>query len=62
MPTTPDNIADYVDRVAAAVGIPIAPEHRPGVIVNFQRTSEVAKLVTEFALPDEIESPAIFRP
>ncbi len=62
MPTPPDNIPDYIDRVAASVGIPIAPEHRPGVIVNFQRTAEVARLVTEFALPDDAESPAIFRP
>ncbi len=62
MTTPPDSIADYVDRAAAAVGLPIAAEHRPGVIVNFQRTSEVAKLVTEFAIPDDIESAAIFRP
>jgi hypothetical protein len=62
MPTENDDIADYVDRAAAAVGLAIAPEHRPGVILNFRRTSEVARLVTEFALPDDIESPAVFRP
>jgi hypothetical protein len=62
MSTPPDDIADYVDRAAAAVGIRIAPEHRPGVIVNFQRTAEVARLVTDFAIPDDIESAAIFRP
>jgi hypothetical protein len=62
MTTTFDDIANYVDRAAAVVGIMIAPEHRPGVIVNFQRTAEIARLVTEFALPDDIESAAIFRP
>ncbi len=62
MPTPPDETADYIDRVAASVGIPIAPEHRPGVIVNFRRTADVARLVMEFALPDDAESPAIFRP
>ena len=62
MPPHPDNIADYVDHAAAAVGLTIAAEHRPGVIVNFRRTAEVARLVTEFAIPDEIESASIFRP
>ena len=62
MTTPPDDIADYVDRAAAAVGFKISPEHRPGVIVNFERTAEIARLVTEFAIPDDIESAAIFRP
>lgn len=59
----PDSdVETYVDLAAAAVGLAIAPDHRPGVIVNFRRTAEIADLVTEFPIPDAIEAAPVFRP
>ena len=52
----------YLDVAAAAMGLQIAPEHRPGVIVNLERLAEVARQVLEFPLPDETEAAPVFRP
>jgi hypothetical protein len=56
------DIENYVDLAAAAVDLPIAPDHRSGVVVNFRRTAEIARLVTEFPIPDAIEAAPVFRP
>lgn len=55
-------IEAYIDGAATLAGIAIAPEFRPGVVLNFKRTADVARLVTEFQLPDEIESAPVFCP
>ncbi len=52
----------HIDRAAALAGLAIAPEHRPGVLMNFRRTAEIAALVTDFPLPDDAESAPTFRP
>jgi len=44
------------------VGLPLQPDHRPGVIENFARITAIAQLVTEFPLPEEIEVAPIFEP
>ena len=62
MKTAESDIETYVDLAAAAVGLAIAPEHRPGVILNLRRTAEVARLVTEFPIPDAVEAAPVFRP
>jgi hypothetical protein len=62
MPAQPFDAAAYVDAAAAALGVPIDPAHRPGVILNLQRLAEMAALVMEFPLPDD-ETPApVFEP
>jgi hypothetical protein len=62
MKTDESDLETHVDLAAAAVGLTIAPDHRPGVIVNLRRTAEVARLVTEFPIPDTVEAAPVFRP
>ncbi|WP_442928009.1 DUF4089 domain-containing protein [Microcoleus sp. A2-D2] len=56
------NIEEYVDRTSEMINLPIKPEHRPGVVVNFERIAAIAQLVTEFPLPPEIEAAPVFQP
>lgn len=56
------NPAEYVDQMALLINLPLDPEHRRGVIENMERIIAVAKLVTEFPLPEEIEAATIFEP
>lgn len=55
-------IAAYVDRAAAIVGLPIAPEHRSEVIEQLGRLLAVAALFMELPLPEGIEPGPVFRP
>jgi Protein of unknown function (DUF4089) len=57
---TKDEIEAYVDAAADVIGLPIAPEHRAGVIANFERTAQFAALVNDFELPESLEPAAIF--
>lgn len=52
----------YVDAAAALIGLPIDPEHRPGVVLNLERIAQMAALVLEYPLPDEAEPAPVFRP
>jgi 1-carboxybiuret hydrolase subunit AtzG-like len=56
------NTETYVDTAAALIGLPIAPAHRPGVVVNFERLAQMAAVVMEFPLPDGVEPAPVFRP
>ncbi len=58
----PADFAALVDLLAAALQIPLDPEHRPGVIANFQRSAVVAQQVMDFPLPDLIEAAPVFEP
>ena len=42
---TPDEIAAYVDAAAAALQLPLASEHRPGVLRYFGLAAELAELL-----------------
>jgi hypothetical protein len=57
---TRDELVAYVDAAANAIGLPIAPEHKPGVMNNFERTAQFAALVNEFELPESLGAAAIF--
>lgn len=46
-------IEAYVDAAAAALDLPLAPEHRPGVLRYFGLAAEMAALVN--GLPLEIQ-------
>ncbi len=61
MADKPFDAGAYVDAAAALTGMPIAPEHRPGVVVNMERIAAMAKLVMDFPLPDEVEPGPVFR-
>ena len=56
------NIEEYVDRTSELINLHLDPEHRPGVVVNFERIAAIAQLVTEFPLPHEIEAAPVFQP
>ena len=54
--------AECIDRIASLVGLPLNPDHRLGVVANFERIQAIAQLVMEFPLPEEIESAPVFEP
>lgn len=55
-------IETYIDAAAAALRLPIAPAHRPGVVANFERLAANAATVNEFALEPEDEPAPVWRP
>lgn len=55
-----DQWAAYADRVAAAVGLPLAPAHRPGVVQNLERTAAIAAPLLAFSLPTGSEFAPVF--
>ena len=59
---TLEELGAYVDDAAKRVGLPIAPEHRPGVIQFTGILLVHAALVMEFSLPDDVEPAPVFRP
>lgn len=61
-PTPTPNIAELVDRMSELLELPIAPEYRPGVIANLERTATIAQLVMEFPLSDDLEMAPVFQP
>ncbi|MBC7715996.1 MAG: DUF4089 domain-containing protein [Pseudorhodobacter sp.] len=50
MPMTPTEIENYVDAAAAALNLPLSPEHRPGVLHYFALASGLADLVAAHPL------------
>ena len=52
----------YVDQASRLVGLPIAPEHRPGVVRNIALIARMASLVTSFPLPPTEEPAPVFVP
>ena len=57
-----DQAADYVDQMAAALGLDLDPAYRDGVIANMVRTAEIAELVMDFPLPEDLEPAFAFDP
>jgi hypothetical protein len=53
---------NYADRSAAAVGLPLDPAHRLGVVQNLQRAAALATPLLEFLLPTDAELAPIFTP
>ncbi len=47
---TPAEIENYVDAAAAALKLPLSPDHRPGVLTYFAMASSLADLVAAQAL------------
>jgi hypothetical protein len=59
MPQT-DPLDDYIDAVAAALALTVAPEWKPAVRANLDVTLKLARAVQEFPLPDEIEPASVY--
>ena len=51
-----------VDEAAKAIGLPIAPQYRANVIVNYERSMLIAKPLLEVDLDDELTPAPVFRP
>ena len=52
----------YVDAAAAALGLPIHPNHRAGVLTYFRLAASMADLVTAPGLHIEDEAAPVFVP
>ena len=51
---------DYIDAVARALALPIEDSWRPAVRANLDVSLRLARLVDEFALPDETEPACVY--
>ena len=47
------NIEEYVDRTAELINLPLDPEHRPGVVVNFERIAGSPDSLLSFLYPQK---------
>ena len=56
------DIARLVDEAAKALGLPIAPEYRANVILNYERSLMIARPLLEVDLDDDLMSGPVFRP
>jgi hypothetical protein len=52
----------YVAASAAAVGLPIDPALRAGVVESFRQLAVAADLLMSFAVADQIDPATVFRP
>jgi hypothetical protein len=62
MPDSTFDAAKHVDHMAAVLGLAIDPAHKSGVVTNMACTEEIARLVTDFPLPDDAELAPTFHP
>ena len=62
MPEDKPDIARLVDEAAKALGLPIAPEYRANVIVNYERSLLIAKPLLDVELDDDLTPAPVFRP
>jgi hypothetical protein len=60
--TDPVDVAEYAERAAVAIGLPLDPERRPAVGQQLAGLLAAAALVLEFPLPDEVEAAPVFEP
>ena len=59
---TPQQIEAYVDAAAAALQLPLAPEHRPGVLQYFALASGLADVLMACPLGRDDEPAEVFVP
>jgi len=55
-----DPLDDYIDAVAKALALPVEDVWRPSVRANLEVSLRLARIVDEFALPDETEPASVF--
>ena len=56
------NPAAYVEQTSQILDLPIDPAYYSGVVKNFLPICAIAKLVTDFPLPETIEAAPVFEP
>jgi Protein of unknown function (DUF4089) len=55
-----DPLDEYIDAVSKALSLPVDEAWRPAVRANLQVSLRLARLVDEFALPDETEPASVY--
>lgn len=55
-----DPLDDYIDAVASALALTVEQGWRPAIKANLEVSLRLARLVDDFALPDESEPAPIF--
>jgi hypothetical protein len=55
-----DLLDDYIDAVSKALALPVDDAWKPAVRANLEVSLTLARLVDEFALPDEAEPASVF--
>ena len=55
-----DPLDDYIDAVSKALALPIQEAWRAAVRANLEVSLRLARLVDEFALPDETEPASVY--
>jgi hypothetical protein len=55
-----DYLDDYIDAVSNALALPVEAAWRPTVKANLQVSLRLARLVDDFALPDETEPASVY--
>jgi hypothetical protein len=56
------DIARLIDEAAKAIGLPIAPEYREKVLLNYERSIAIAQPLLQVELDDELTPAPVFRP
>jgi Protein of unknown function (DUF4089) len=56
----PTSLDDYIAAAARVLDLPIDPAWQPAVRANLELTLRLAKLVSEFPLPEEAETAPVF--
>ncbi len=57
---TTDPLDEYINSVAKALALPVEDSWRPAVRANLEVSLRLARLVDEFALPDETEPASVY--
>ena len=55
-----EKLDNYIDAVATAMELPVEDAWRPAVRANLEVSLRLARMVDEFALPDETEPATVF--
>jgi 1-carboxybiuret hydrolase subunit AtzG-like len=55
-----DPLDDYIDAVSKVLGLSIDEAWKPAVKANLEVSLRIARLVDEFALPDQTEPASVF--
>ena len=55
-----DHLDVYIDAVSNALALPVDEAWRPAVRANLEVSLRLARLVDEFALPDETEPASVY--
>ena len=55
-----DPLDYYIDAVAQALALPIEDPWKPAIRANLEVSLRLARMVDEFALPDDTEPASVF--